>query len=67
MLREARQLAAPPEDLWDALRERQEAWAQRRERWEHIRRHEAQAATHRRLAEEHHSKVAKLLTEVHST
>jgi len=66
-LREARQLAAAPEATWDALRERQEAWDRRRERWEDIRRHEAQAATHRRLAEEHHSKAAKLLTEVHST
>ena len=45
------------------LAERQATWVRRRERWEDIRRHEAQAVAHRRLAEEHHSKAAKLLTE----
>ena len=62
MLKTEEELATLPTG-GEGLAERQATWAQRRERWEHIRRHEAQAATHRRLAQEHHSKAANLLTE----
>ncbi len=66
-LREERQLAAAPEATWDRVSEARRAWDRRRRLWEDIRAHEGQAATHRRLAQEHHLKAAKLLTEVHST
>jgi hypothetical protein len=64
MLREERQLAATPEDLWDALRERQEAWDRRRRLWECVRAHENLARCHELLAEEHSEAAIKLLEEV---
>ncbi len=64
MLREERQLAATPEDLWDALRERQEAWDRRRRTWEAIRAHEGLARTHVELANEHEAAAERLLEEV---
>ena len=66
MLKTEEELATLPTG-GEGLAERQATWAQRRERWEHIRRHEAQARTHLRLAEEHGEAASKYLSEVEAS